>query len=82
MNTRALDSALGRARARRRLPPPAARRQLRERAGLTQADIAATLGVTREAIAQWESGRRDPTRGLVSAYVDILDRIARESLSS
>jgi len=80
MDTRTLDGALGRAKAKRHLPPPATQRLLRERAGLTQADVAATLGVTREAIAQWESGRRTPRAALVAEYVAILDRLARESL--
>lgn len=32
-------------------------REARERAGLTQAALAARIGVTRSAVAQWETGR-------------------------
>lgn len=34
---------------------------LREKAGKTQVDLAAELGVTQGAVAHYESGRRDPT---------------------
>lgn len=54
---------------------------IRERSGITQADVAAALGVTREAVAQWERGARTPNRALICAYVTILDRLAREPLS-
>jgi transcriptional regulator with XRE-family HTH domain len=76
----AFEAALARGRARRRLPGPAARRQLRERAGLSQQDVAAALGVTREAVAQWESGRRSPRPTTAVEYVTLLDRLAREGL--
>jgi DNA-binding transcriptional regulator YiaG len=76
----ALEAALARGRARRRLPGPAARRQLRERAGLSQQAVAAALGVTREAVAQWESGRRSPRPATAMEYVTLLDRLAREGL--
>lgn len=36
-------------------------RRLRERAGLTQEALAACLGVTRQAVARWESGTREPS---------------------
>src|SRR5438309_2178806 len=35
-------------------------RELREAAGLTQSDLAAQAGLTREGIAQLETGRRKP----------------------
>ncbi|HET6950918.1 MAG TPA: helix-turn-helix transcriptional regulator [Acidimicrobiales bacterium] len=47
-------------------------RQVRELTGLTQADLAALLGVTQPAVAAWEAGRRAPT-GRSAA---LLDRIA------
>jgi transcriptional regulator with XRE-family HTH domain len=76
----ALDAALARGRARRRLPSPEARRLLRERAGVSQRDVATALGVTREAVAQWESGRRSPRPALAVAYVALLDRLAAAGL--
>ena len=36
-------------------------RMARDRAGLTQAELAARSGFSRETIARWESGARDPT---------------------
>jgi predicted transcriptional regulator len=76
-----LDDALATARARRRLPPPAARRQLRERAGVSQHDLAAEIGVTRACISRWEDGVRDPRPANLARYLDVLDRLAREALS-
>jgi DNA-binding transcriptional regulator YiaG len=77
-----LAAALTRARERRRPPPPAARRMIRERAGLTQGDIAGALGVTREAVSHWKRGARAPRPAVAGAYVAVLDRLAREWLSS
>jgi DNA-binding transcriptional regulator YiaG len=74
----ALDVAIERVRVRRRLPPPSARQLLRRRAGLSQNEIAAALGVTREAVALWEAGRRTPRPATASAYLAILERLAAE----
>lgn len=70
-----LDAALTRAR-RRRLPDPAIRRLLREQAGLSQADLAATLDVTRTAVTRWELGQRSPRGELAERYAAALDRLA------
>jgi DNA-binding XRE family transcriptional regulator len=35
-------------------------RELREKAGLTQEQLAERAGVKRDAVARWESGRREP----------------------
>ena len=51
-----LTAALQRRKRRRQLPPPVARRQLRERLGLTQEDIAEALGVDRASISRYEAG--------------------------
>jgi transcriptional regulator with XRE-family HTH domain len=77
-----LDDALGRARDRRRLPAPAARRLIRERAGLSQSDVASACGVTREAVAYWEAGAREPRDANLARYLAVLDRLARESLTA
>ena len=53
-------------------PPPAVHiviKQLRESAGLTQAELARRLGVPQPQVARWESGRRH-------AKIDSLQRIA------
>jgi transcriptional regulator with XRE-family HTH domain len=77
-----LDDALARARDRRRLPPPEARRLIRERAGLSQSDIAEACAVTREAVARWEAGDREPRDANLTRYLAVLDRLARESLTA
>jgi DNA-binding transcriptional regulator YiaG len=77
----ALERRLQQARAVRRLPAPATRRHLRERAGLSQLDVARALNVTREAVAYWESGRCTPRPATAVQYLELLDKLARESLS-
>jgi DNA-binding transcriptional regulator YiaG len=73
-----LDAALEQARARRRLPPPRARRRLRERSGVSQAAIARALGVDRATVSRWETGAREPDDQRLSPYLDALNRLARE----
>ena len=68
-----------RVQTRRRLPSPRARRRVRERAGLTQQDIAAALGVTRTAVSLWEAGDREPRPMHRARYLELLDRIAGTS---
>lgn len=65
---------------RRRLPPPAMRRALRHGAGLTLAEVAASIGdVTPQAIGHWESGTRTPRGALLSAYVAVLEQFSIDS---
>lgn len=45
-------------------------RELRERDGLTQADLAALLGVSRQTINSIERGRYDPTLRLAIAIAE------------
>ncbi|WP_344497388.1 helix-turn-helix transcriptional regulator, partial [Streptomyces enissocaesilis] len=55
------------------LPSAKERRRLREAKSLTQEQVAAALGVTRETVASWESGRRNPKRGAQrAAYAKLL----------
>ena len=77
-----LDDALARARDARQLPPPGVRRQIRERAGISQQTVAAEIGVTREAVAGWEIYNRTPRGENLNRYLAILDRLARETLGS
>jgi DNA-binding transcriptional regulator YiaG len=76
-----LNGAFSWARNRKSLPGPEARRLLRERAGLKQQDVAAALGVTREAVALWERGARNPRDRYLPRYLEILQRCAREGLA-
>ncbi len=61
----ALEQALSEARTRRRLPSPARRRRLRERAGLSQTAVARALG------------RSTPRPAAAAAYLALLDRLER-----
>ncbi|MFE0672846.1 helix-turn-helix domain-containing protein [Streptomyces sp. NPDC058867] len=54
------------------LPPPKERRRLREARSLTQAQVAARVGVTRETVRAWESGRTTPRGRKREAYVRLL----------
>lgn len=69
------DQVLAQARARRTLrTTPALARDLRQQAGLTQADVAAVLGVTRAAVSQWEAGKRVPRGDRAASYITLLRR--------
>lgn len=66
--------------ARRRLPVPAMRRAVRLDAGLTQTDVAEVVGVSRESVARWESGARNPRGDALLVYVDLLDQLRSDQL--
>ncbi len=66
---------------KRELPPAAKRRVARLGAGVTQESIAQAIGVTRQAITQWESGVRDPRGNHLRRYVTILRRLSRQVAS-
>jgi transcriptional regulator with XRE-family HTH domain len=57
------------------------RRHIRQQSGLSQLDVARALGVSREAIVYWEAGRRTPRPATAVAYLELLDRLAREALT-
>lgn len=76
----ALETALGHARDRRRMPGPAERRVIRKAAGLTQVDVAAALGVSRVSVVRWESGARTPRGELANRYLSLLARLAWEAI--
>ena len=65
------------ARLRRRLPPPALRRAVRQSAGMSAAQVATALGVTRQAVSAWERGTRCPRGEMLEAYVAVLDELRR-----
>jgi DNA-binding transcriptional regulator YiaG len=64
-----------RVRDRRDLPPPAMRKAIREAAGLPLDAVAQALGVSRAAVALWESGDRFPRPENLHRYVDLLRQI-------
>jgi DNA-binding transcriptional regulator YiaG len=75
-----LDELLVTARQRRELPDPPLRRFIRERALLTQAEVAETLGVTDSAVCRWEAGRRTPRGVMKARYAELLGRLSSEVL--
>ncbi|MFJ9628769.1 helix-turn-helix domain-containing protein [Streptomyces sp. NPDC101175] len=58
------------------LPPPKERRRLREAASLTQAQLATRVGVSRETVRAWETGRTTPRGRKREAYAKLLDDLA------
>ena len=56
----------------RGLPEPAECLRIRSDAGIARADIAVELGVTRQAVYQWEQGLRRPRGQLAADYLDLL----------
>lgn len=80
-NMSTIDQLVHRALLRASLPEPAHRRALREKAGLSQAEVAEALGVSRPAVVRWERGERMPRRQHLDAYVELLRRLAGETSS-
>jgi DNA-binding transcriptional regulator YiaG len=78
----ALDVLVAKAQIRCSLPTPANRRLIRESAKLTQADLAAALGVDRVAVSRWERGESAPRGNSFERYATLLDRLRREVLST
>lgn len=77
MQTTAADAIRQRVQIRRDLPSPAERRALRLAAGLTTIEMAAAIGVSKQAVTSWENGTRTPRGVLLERYVDAL-RVLRE----
>jgi transcriptional regulator with XRE-family HTH domain len=63
---------------RRDLPPPTERRALRIAAGLSQAQMGAAVGATKNAVANWEAGIRTPRGLFLERYVDALRTLRDE----
>jgi len=51
-------------------------RTIRERAALSQAEIAAELGVHETTVSHWELGVRSPSSALASRYGRLLRKLA------
>ncbi|MFI9768428.1 helix-turn-helix domain-containing protein [Streptomyces sp. NPDC052415] len=59
------------------LPPPKERRRLREAQSLTQAQVAARVGVPRETVRAWETGRMTPRGRKREAYAQVLSELTQ-----
>ena len=73
-----LNEIRRKSQAHRELPGPSLRRAIREDAGLSQADVAGPLHVTRAAVSRWETGERRPRGDLLIAYSELLQTLRRE----
>ncbi|MFD7295281.1 helix-turn-helix domain-containing protein [Streptomyces sp. NPDC059897] len=71
----AIDSLLDSLVPEAELPDTAVRRELREQAGLSKAQVARTLGVGPSTVAGWEAGR-DPAGQTRTRYAYLLDGLA------
>ena len=60
------------------LPPPKERRRLREAGSLTQAQVATRVGVSRETVRSWETGRTTPRGRKREAYATLLTSLSEE----
>lgn len=71
-----VEALLEEARLAAAMPPPEERFRLREAAGFSRAHIAATVGVGRSTIANWETGVSDPTPPARLPYLRLLKGLA------
>ncbi len=70
-----IASAIAAHARRNQLPEPALRRILRTRVGLTQTDVAETVGVCAPTVSRWESGAT-PRGSAHDLYLDLLAFLA------
>lgn len=72
-----IDELRNRLVTRRALPPPAARRALRQAAGATLQEVADAVGAThRSTVSRWEAGSRTPRPPMLGRYVEVLRMFA------
>jgi DNA-binding transcriptional regulator YiaG len=77
-NQEAVSRLAASMRLRRRLPAPALRRAIRANAGVSTAEVAAAIGVTRQAVSNWERGLRSPRGAQLEAYIAVLEELQRD----
>jgi transcriptional regulator with XRE-family HTH domain len=61
------------------LPNSAQRAALRHVGGMTQRDVAASLGVSQATIALWELGLRSPSKRYRDRYAQLLQELRDEA---
>lgn len=67
-----IETLAARVRAKQALPGPAGRREIRNRAGVTLAEVAEIVGVTPQTVLNWEGGVFEPSRGHIAQYGELL----------
>lgn len=73
-----MSSLLDDVRAASRLPTPARARLIREAAHVSQAALAAEIGVHRVTLARWEAGTSAPRGKCRAKYARLLEGLQRE----
>lgn len=73
--TATIEGLAERARLRQTLPPARVRRAIREAAGVTQAEAAEALEVSRHTFIHWERGTRQPRREAAERYARLLQAL-------
>lgn len=63
---------------RPKLPSPESRAALRQAEGLTQAEVAEAMGVSRVAFQRWETGQAEPRARSRAAYLQLLQGLAKK----
>lgn len=69
---RRVIEARERGRLRISLPPAEECRAIRQRAGVSVAELAEALGFSEQVVHDWEAGRRSPSRGFRERYAEAL----------
>ncbi len=67
-----------RVRNERRWPGGAVAKAVREAASVSQAAVAAELGVHQVTVARWETGKRRPRGEYLREYLTLLDALQQE----
>jgi DNA-binding XRE family transcriptional regulator len=75
VNVTDIEALVERARLREQLPPPRVRRAIREARGVTQAEAAAALSVSRQTLIHWERGERGPRSASAERYALLLQSL-------
>lgn len=70
------DELVAQVRLAARWSNPEDRRQVRLRHGLSQQQLAASLGVTQTTVQRWEHGTRTPRGPIADTYYRTLDQLA------
>lgn len=70
-----MDKLINRAIAASRYPEPGEGRALRRSAGISQAELAAEIGVDQSSLMRWEAGLYRPRGENLTRYVAALDKL-------